>query len=234
MLPAPLRRVNNPLHLRVRAWRGRVGLGLVASLSVLAGMTDAIGFLATGDFVSFMSGNTTRLAVAIGQGDISLVVRLIFAVLAFIAGNTLGILLARWGGHRALPLMLEIAGLLCAAALLPFESQVPALLAAILAMGMLNAAVEQVNGLPVGLTYVTGALSRFGRGLGRWLLGERRSGWRVQLVPWAGMLLGAVIGALLEAQFGVKALLFSAGFAGVLGVVSLKIPRRWQRDYMPR
>ena len=234
MLPAPLRRVNNPLHLRVRAWRGRVGLGLVASLSVLAGMTDAIGFLATGDFVSFMSGNTTRLAVAIGQGDISQIVRLIFAVLAFIAGNTLGILLARWGGHRALPLMLEIAGLLCAAALLPFESQVPALLAAILAMGMLNAAVEQVNGLPVGLTYVTGALSRFGRGLGRWLLGERRSGWRVQLVPWAGMLLGAVLGALLEAQFGVKALLFSAGLAVVLGVVSLKIPRRWQRDNMPR
>ena len=44
MLPAPLKRVNNPLHLRIRAWRGRVGLGLVASLSVLAGMTDAIGF----------------------------------------------------------------------------------------------------------------------------------------------------------------------------------------------
>ena len=209
-------------------------MGLVGSLSVLAGMTDAIGFLATGDFVSFMSGNTTRLAVAISQGDLSLIVRLALAVLAFIAGNTLGILLGRWGGRRALPLMLGIAGLLCGAALLPFESQVPALLAAIVAMGMLNAAVEQVNGLPVGLTYVTGALSRFGRGLGRWLLGERRSGWRVQLVPWSGMLLGAVLGAVLEAHFGVKALLFSAGFAALLGVVSLKIPRRWQRDYMPR
>ena len=101
-------------------------------------------------------------------------------------------------------------------------------------MGMLNAAVEQVNGLPVGLTYVTGALSRFGRGLGRWVLGERRSGWRVQLVPWTGMLLGAVMGALLEAQFGLKAMLFSAGFAAVLGLLSLRIPRRWQRDYMPR
>ena len=234
MLPVARRRPINPLHVRVRAWRGRVGLGLVGSLSVLAGMTDAIGFLATGDFVSFMSGNTTRLAVAISQGDLSLIVRLALAVLAFIAGNTLGILLGRWGGRRALPLMLGIAGLLCGAALLPFESQVPALLAAILAMGMLNAAVEQVNGLPVGLTYVTGALSRFGRGLGRWLLGERRSGWRVQLVPWSGMLMGAVIGAVLEAHFGVKALLFSAGFAALLGVVSLKIPRRWQRDYMPR
>ena len=234
MLPVARRRPINPLHVRVRAWRGRVGLGLVGSLSVLAGMTDAIGFLATGDFVSFMSGNTTRLAVAISQGDLSLIVRLALAVLAFIAGNTLGILLGRWGGRRALPLMLGIAGLLCGAALLPFESQVPALLAAIVAMGMLNAAVEQVNGLPVGLTYVTGALSRFGRGLGRWLLGERRSGWRVQLVPWSGMLMGAVIGAVLEAHFGVKALLFSAGFAALLGVVSLKIPRRWQRDYMPR
>ena len=176
----------------------------------------------------------SELAVAISQGDLSLIVRLALAVLAFIAGNTLGILLGRWGGRRALPLMLGIAGLLCGAALLPFESQVPALLAAIVAMGMLNAAVEQVNGLPVGLTYVTGALSRFGRGLGRWLLGERRSGWRVQLVPWSGMLLGAVLGAVLEAHFGVKALLFSAGFAALLGVVSLKIPRRWQRDYMPR
>ena len=234
MLPVARRRPINPLHVRVRAWRGRVGLGLVGSLSVLAGMTDAIGFLATGDFVSFMSGNTTRLAVAISQGDLSLIVRLALAVLAFIAGNTLGILLGRWGGRRALPLMLGIAGLLCGAALLPFESQVPALLAAIVAMGMLNAAVEQVNGLPVGLTYVTGALSRFGRGLGRWLLGERRSGWRVQLVPWSGMLLGAVLGAVLEAHFGVKALLFSAGFAALLGVVSLKIPRRWQRDYLPR
>ena len=234
MLPVARRRPINPLHVRARAWRGRVGLGLVGSLSVLAGMTDAIGFLATGDFVSFMSGNTTRLAVAISQGDLSLIVRLAFAVLAFIVGNTLGILLRRWGRRRSLPLMLGIAGLLCGAALLPFESQVPALLAAILAMGMLNAAVEQVNGLPVGLTYVTGALSRFGRGLGRWLLGERRSGWRVQLVPWSGMLLGAVLGAVLEAHFGVKALLFSAGFAALLGVVSLKIPRRWQRDYMPR
>ena len=176
ILPVPLRRSGNPLHLRVRVWRGRVGLGLVASLSVLAGMTDAIGFLATGDFVSFMSGNTTRMAVAIGEGDMSMAIRLVFAVLAFIAGNALGVLLGRLSGRRALPLLLVIAGLLCTAALLPFETRVPALLAAILAMGMLNAAVEQVNGLPVGLTYVTGALSRFGRGLGRWMLGERLAG----------------------------------------------------------
>jgi uncharacterized membrane protein YoaK (UPF0700 family) len=131
-------------------------------------------------------------------------------------------------------LLLCIAALLCGAALWPFDDTLPALLAAILAMGMLNAAVEEVNGLPVGLTYVTGALSRFGRGLGRWILGERRNGWRVQLVPWVGMFVGAVIGAVLEHQLGLKALLVSGALAAVLGLVSLKIPRRWHLGYMPR
>ncbi|TDV62627.1 uncharacterized protein DUF1275 [Pseudomonas sp. LP_7_YM] len=45
--------------------QGRVGLCLVAGLSFVAGMTDAIGFMSTGDVVSFMSGNTTRLAVSL-------------------------------------------------------------------------------------------------------------------------------------------------------------------------
>jgi len=133
-----------------------------------------------------------------------------------------------------LPLMLLISALLCTAALLPLQSQVTILLTAVLAMGMVNAAVEQVNGLQVGLTYVTGALSRFGRSLGRWILGERRPNWHLQVVPWTGMLAGAVAGAALESQFGIRALLFSAGLAAFLGLVSLKIPRSWQRDYMPR
>ena len=133
-----------------------------------------------------------------------------------------------------MPLLLCIAALLCGAAWLPFTDTLLALLAAIIAMGMLNAAVEEVNGLPVGLTYVTGALSRFGRGLGRWLLGERRTGWRVQLIPWTGMFVGAVIGALLEQQMGLKALMVSGVLAGLLGLVSLKIPRRWHLGYMPR
>ncbi|NMX93271.1 DUF1275 domain-containing protein [Pseudomonas sp. WS 5086] len=215
-------------------WRGRIGLTLVASLSVLAGMTDAIGFMASGDFVSFMSGNTTRLAVAISEGDLGLTGRLTLLVATFILGNALGVIISRVSKRHALPLLLCIATLLCGAAAWPMAEQLPAVLAAIIAMGMLNAAVEQVNGLPVGLTYVTGALSRFGRGLGRWMLGERRNGWRVQLIPWAGMFVGAVIGALLEHQLGIKALLVSGLLSALLGLVSLKIPRRWHLGYMPR
>ncbi|WP_338568168.1 YoaK family protein [Pseudomonas canadensis] len=234
MLPSPRKPYANAALAHRQRWRGRVGLMLVASLSVLAGMTDAIGFMASGDFVSFMSGNTTRLAVAISAGDLGLTGRLLLLVATFVVGNALGVVVSRVSRRHALPLLLCIAALLCGAAWLPFADTLPALLAAIIAMGMLNAAVEEVNGLPVGLTYVTGALSRFGRGLGRWLLGERRSGWRVQLIPWAGMFVGAVIGALLEQQMGLKALMVSGVLAGLLGVVSLKIPRRWHLGYMPR
>lgn len=234
MLPSTSTHRASPGHLHKQKWRGRVGLALVASLSVLAGMTDAIGFMASGDFVSFMSGNTTRLAVAISDGDMGLTLRLVILVATFVIGNALGVVVARLGGRRTLPLLLCIATLLCMAAALPIDAQLPALLAAIIAMGMLNAAVEEVNGLPVGLTYVTGALSRFGRGLGRWMLGERRGGWRVQLVPWSGMFIGAIFGAVLEHHLGLKAMFVSGLLAAVVGLLSLTIPRRWQLGYMPR
>jgi len=234
MLPTASTHRASPGHLHTQKWRGRIGLAMVAALSVLAGMTDAIGFMASGDFVSFMSGNTTRLAVAISDGDVSLTLRLVILVATFIVGNALGVVIGRLGGRRALPLLLCIATLLCGAAAWPSDVQLPALLAAIIAMGMLNAAVEEVNGLAVGLTYVTGALSRFGRGLGRWIMGERRNGWRVQLVPWSGMFIGAILGAVLEHHLGLKALYASGLLAALIGLVSLKIPRRWQLGYMPR
>jgi uncharacterized membrane protein YoaK (UPF0700 family) len=100
--------------LHRQKWRGRIGLALVASLSVLAGMTDAIGFMASGDFVSFMSGNTTRLAVAISDGDFGLTLRLVILVVTFVIGNALGIVVGRLSGRRTLPLLLCIATLLCA------------------------------------------------------------------------------------------------------------------------
>src|SRR5476649_396130 len=234
MLPSASTHRASPGHLHIQKWRVRIGMSLVATLSVLAGMTDAIGFMASGDFVSFMSGNTTRLAVAISAGDLGLTGRLLLLVATFVVGNALGVVISRLSRRHALPLLLCIAALLCGGGVCPFDDTLPALLAAIVAMGMLNAAVEEVNGLPVGLTYVTGALSRFGRGLGRWMLGERRNGWRVQLIPWSGMFAGAILGAVLEHHLGLKSLFVSGLLAGAVGLLSLKIPRRWQLGYMPR
>jgi uncharacterized membrane protein YoaK (UPF0700 family) len=201
-------------------------------LSIIAGMTDAIGFVITGDFVSFMSGNTTRLAVSLDNERYWLSFHISVLIVAFVVGNAIGVIAARFSRRRAWPLLLGIGALLCLSGLTA-EGATPFLLA-VIAMGMINAVVEQVNGLPIGLTYVTGALSRFGRGLGRWLLGERRNGWRVQLIPWGGMLAGAIVGGFLAQSFGVKAMAVSGLLTLLLAVVSAAIPRSWQLSFMPR
>ena len=221
-----------PRARHLSRFRGRIGLCFVASLSFIAGMTDAIGFVVTGDFVSFMSGNTTRLAVSLSTDNYILSVHIAFLVAAFVAGNVFGVLAARLFGRRAWPLLFCIGLLLCLCGL--FAEGAAVLLLAVLAMGMINAVVEEVNGLPIGLTYVTGALSRFGRGLGRFLLGEQRNGWRVQLVPWTGMLSGAVIGGAMARSLGLKAMLISGVITILVGVASAAIPRRWQLRYMPK
>lgn len=217
---------------RVAKLRGRIGLALVACLSFLAGMTDAIGFTTTGDFVSFMSGNTTRLAVSLGQADYALAGSILALIGAFIVGNATGVIFARVVGQRAWPLLLFASGLLFGGTVAP--SNFEALILAVISMGLINAVVEEVNGLPIGLTYVTGALSRFGRGLGRWVLGERRQGWRVQLIPWVGMLVGAAVGATLGASYSLNALAFSGLLSIGLCMVSVAIPHRWQRAFMQK
>lgn len=52
--------------MKHHSWRD---VFLAMSLSALAGYIDALGFLSLGGlFVSFMSGNTTRLAAGVAEG----------------------------------------------------------------------------------------------------------------------------------------------------------------------
>ena len=49
---------------------GHKGVMLAATLSALAGYVDAVGFMTLGGFfVSFMSGNSTRLGVGLSLGE---------------------------------------------------------------------------------------------------------------------------------------------------------------------
>ncbi|MDE1993096.1 MAG: DUF1275 domain-containing protein [Rhizobiaceae bacterium] len=219
----------------IKTRRTVTGLLLVASISFLAGMTDAVGLMLSGNFVSFMTGNTTRAAIALGTGDFSHAAVLFAAILTFIGGNALGIVIAHAANRRAF-VVLACVGLLLAAAA-GFE--LPSLVfvqfyLVILAMGMVNATVEHIEGLPIGLTYVTGALSRFGRGIGRFLLGDRDLAWRVQIVPWGGMVTGATIGAVLASLLGGHALWVVSLVAIALSIATLFIPRPLQRRFNQR
>lgn len=215
----------------IRRQRSSVGLALVAAISFLAGMTDAIGLMAVGEFVSFMSGNTTRTAVALAEGDVGRAILLLTGLVAFVLGNTFGVIVA--ARSRPYGVLLCVTALLAASALVPEPREVRFLLL-IFAMGTINAAVEQIEGLPIGLTYVTGALSRFGRGLGRFILGVRDRKWLVQIVPWTGMLAGAIAGAGLQRNAPEAAAWAPFVVAALVTAASILIPRRWSVRFLQR
>ena len=217
----------------IKARRTGVGLVLVLAMSMIAGMADAIGLLMAGDFVSFMSGNTTRAAIDIGHGNWRHAGVLLGAIGCFIVGNAAGVVIASQIRKRLAGLLIMVAFLMCLAAMLPMQmTGSAAFYTVVLAMGMINATVETVEGLPIGLTYVTGALSRFGRGIGRWITGDRRGDWAIQIVPWLGMITGAIIGGLLELWIGQDALWLVAGVTLLVALYAMVIPTRLQARFL--
>lgn len=236
--------------------RAVVGLILATSLSVVAGMTDAIGFSQSGEFVSFMSGNTTKMAVAFSDGDMTRGRRLLMVLALFVIGNVLGAIVAKLGGRRHGTVLLLYVGMLLAVAAwlpalpgvvdtlglegLPGASRLaspraitlPSLVLSILAMGALNSAVEIVEGVGLGLTYVTGALSKFGRGLGKLIMGEIRYDWMLQLGPFTGLVIGAYVGNLLDDRIGRTALWLPCGITFLLVLCSVLVPKDWQRRFI--
>jgi uncharacterized membrane protein YoaK (UPF0700 family) len=205
--------------LILREMRGLVLAGL---LSALAGIVDAIGYLHLGGlFVSYMSGNSTQLAVAVGQGSHSeagTIAELIaIFVLGAAAGQVLSDLSGRWRMTWVLSgvtILLAIAGVL-ATAVEPM----------VLAMGALNASMRRAGNIPVSLTFVTGMLVRFGQGLGDFLIGRATGlNWLMQATPWVGLITGAILGTIAYGRIGEAAIWFPVILAALLAGCSAAIP----------
>jgi uncharacterized membrane protein YoaK (UPF0700 family) len=236
-----------------QAIRFTLSTAVTAALSFIAGMSDAVGFSQTGEFVSFMSGNTTRMAIAFSNSDFSRGKRLSMVLVIFVIGNALGAMIARLAGqYRRTVLLLYVFALLALAAGLPAISglpdtlgleslpgfillaesdmTLPSLVLLILAMAGLNATVESVEGVGLNLTFVTGALAKFGRGLGDLILGKKSFGWVLQLVPWSGLVIGAIVGNLLDNKYGRDALWLPATMSFLLAAAFAFVPKGWQKQ----
>ncbi len=95
-----------------------------------------------------------------------------------------------------------------------------------LAVGVLNASVHQMGGVKVSLTFITGALARFGTGLANLLSGRQASReWLWQLPLWLGFAGGALAGAATGVRLGLGALwaLWAAAGAGLLLAVAARL-----------
>ena len=183
--------------------------------ATLAGYVDAIGFLSLGGFfVSFMSGNSTRLAVGVAglSPEALIAARLI---LSFVAGVVLGSLIGaaakRW---RRPAVLVLVAGLLASAAIVAMGAPDLAMLLVAAAMGAENTTFERDGEVSIGLTYMTGALVKLGQRLAGAIMGGPRLAWAPYLMLWLGLVGGAVAGALAWPVFGLAGLW--AGVAGAL------------------
>ena len=89
------------------------------------------------------------------------------------------------------------------------------------AMGMENAIFEQNGEVRFGLTYMTGALVKFGQWVAARLSGERAHDGAVYLLLWLGLVSGGVLGAIAYPHFGLGALWFTAALLAVAALIML-------------
>jgi uncharacterized membrane protein YoaK (UPF0700 family) len=199
-------------------------------LAALAGFVDAMAFIELGGFfASFMSGNSTRLGVALGTrawGDVMMAAALI---LSFVSGVILAAVIARArpAGYMAL-VMAAVTVLLALGALLGSVAPGPlALLLLAAAMGAENGVFNRGGEVSFGVTYMSGALVRMGQKLAGALMGDSdRWGWLPYLALWAGFVAGVVLGAGAQARMGWNALWFAALAAAALTVLVARVSKR--------
>lgn len=190
----------------------------------MAGMVDAIGFLASGGFfLSFMSGNSTRLSIGLAEGA-----PYVFMVAALIISFVGGVI---WGSltgtgkktavnKRQAVILAGIAVLLFVAPILAdFGWLLPAICVAAFCMGAENTLYERDGSVSFGLTYMTGALVKIGQGLATMLRGGQKTAWLPYLFLWFGLIGGAVMGAWVFAQFGIFSLWIPATLAAIFAFI---------------
>lgn len=199
---------------------------VAAALSAVAGFVDATAFVHLGGyFVSFMSGNSTRLGVGLASAPHQ-------AALAggLIALFVCGVMVGTFANHGAdkaggvRVLMLVCSAL--AAAALAGGMHAPALAIALLAlaMGAENAVFQRNGEVSIGVTYMTGTLVKLGQRLAGALTGGPPFAWAPYLMLWLGLAAGATLGALAYGRFALSGIWFAAIAAAIIALIYARLP----------
>ncbi len=196
------------------------------ALAALAGYVDAVGYLSAGGyFVSFMSGNTTRLGVSLGTDPMRAWPPALL-IAGFVIGVTSGALVAHRAGRNSKPAVavLVTALLLCAATARMQQAPLVMLAALVIAMGTINNTFQRGGEVAIGITYMTGALVRIGQSLAHRLAGQPDPSWRSWASLWGGLLAGAVLGATMQDRLPMGCLWLAAAWSAAMIVVALNLP----------
>lgn len=200
----------------------RRNIALACALAALAGYVDGIGYLYLGGlFVSFMSGNSTRMGVNLAQGQWMNAAEAFGVIVLFVIGAAGGSLMVLGKGVHRQPWVLLVEALLLLTAGLADLFGMPnaAIAAIVLAMGLENAVFQIEGGGGLGVTYVTGALVKVGQLAAAALTGGARWGWVSNLLLWAALVAGSMCGALAFYWINLAAIWFAAGSALALSAI---------------
>jgi uncharacterized membrane protein YoaK (UPF0700 family) len=204
----------------------RPAQALAVALSALAGYVDAIGFITMGGFfVSFMSGNTTRLGVALAHGNGAAAGLAAGLIGTFLLGVMAGSATGHFARARRRTMVLVLSAAVLAVAALSVRAM-PAATGFLLAfaMGAENAVFERDGEVQIGVTYMTGTLVKFAQRVVGALLGGERFAWAPYLLLWLGLAAGAVAGATALPFLGSGAIWIAAGATAALAAIAGRAP----------
>ena len=202
-------------------------LRLGCALCVVAGATNAGGFLAVGEYTSHMTGILSSVADNIVLGQLPLAAAGLALLSAFIGGSMTTAWIVNWSQRRqmrsafACPLLVESALLLVfglfGTAIHHFGDLFVPLTVVLLCfiMGLQNAVITKVSNAEIRTTHVTGLLTDLGIELGK-LLYINGSGYEHKVVANRSklrvhmLLVGSFLGGALVGAFGFKAYGYAA------------------------
>ena len=209
---------------------------LAVMLAATAGFVDAVGFLVVGGyFVSFMSGNSTRMVVSLADGDLGAAGMAAVVLVSFFTGAAGGAVVTRRRNLDDRPAVLSLVAVLLVAALVLHWTTTAAVFAvplsvavAAMAMGAMNSVFHTGGEVSLGVTYMTGAVVKSAHRLVDAVAGGSWAPYRQQVALWSALVLGGVAGALLHVVLGADALALAA--AVVIGTVIVSVRLR-ARDH---
>lgn len=194
---------------------------LGAVLSFIGGAANASGFLAFGQYTSHMTGRLSSVADNLVQGQFTLVLSAVGALLAFLGGAMTTAILVNWGLRRrlrsaySLPLVLEslallVFGLLGGPIALHRPLLVPLTVVLLsFTMGLQNAVITKISRAEIRTTHVTGLITDMGIELGKLLYVNSRDDTAPvlanrQRLRIHALLVGCFLGGALFGAYGFK------------------------------
>lgn len=185
-------------------------------ITFVAGFLDAVGVTyLSGIFVSFMSGNSIGLGIAVAHERTAVAIPIASAIASFTLGAFIGSVIAlRMRPATTIVLALETT-LIGASVVAAHDMHgFIALLPVCIAMGMQNAIPRSVSGIAIGRSFVTGELFGVGRALALALQDRSQLGQAaIHGASWLTIVLGAITGAASLTQFGLVSCLAASALA---------------------